>query len=105
MIGRGEICICGHRRGYYDGRDHCEDEECECIEFKVDTKRMLKQRVQLNISVSFECDMKLRNFTMLKHGATKGALSFEVERAIRQYLGEKDLDVLVNDKEWQVINR
>lgn len=47
---------------------------------------------------------KFRNFVSLRHGYKKGALSFEVERAIREAMGEKNLDVLMNDKEWKLLN-
>jgi hypothetical protein len=39
------------------------------------------------------------------HGFKKGGLSFEFERALRQYMGEENLDVFIDDKDWQEYNK
>ena len=64
-----------------------------------------ERKIRLSVNISIECNEKFRSLVRLRHGLKQGALTFEVERALRQYLGEKDLDVLINDKEWQVFNK
>jgi hypothetical protein len=51
--------------------------------------------------ISRECYYKFRNLIILRHGLTQGSISFELERALHQYMGEKVLDVLINDNESQ----
>jgi hypothetical protein len=101
----GLICICGHGRGHYSGRDHCEDETCYCAEFVADKKRNLTDKMNIQGKVSRECYYKFRNLIILRHGLAPGSISFELERALRQYMGEKDLDVFIDDKDWQEYNK
>ncbi|MGC2425598.1 MAG: hypothetical protein WA421_01070 [Nitrososphaeraceae archaeon] len=46
-----------------------------------------------------------KNLVLLRHGLTKGALSLEVERALKEHMSEKDLNVFVSDKQWQEVHR
>ncbi|HEX9317898.1 MAG TPA: hypothetical protein VF884_03085 [Nitrososphaeraceae archaeon] len=101
----GLICICGHGRGHYRGRDHRESEVCACTKFILDKKRNLKDKMNIQGKISRECYYKFRNLIMLRHGFAPGSISFELERALRLYMGEKVLDVFVDEKDWQEYNK
>jgi hypothetical protein len=93
-------CICQHAEYLHDKENGCNS-YCHCKKFTPDPK----SRVILSITLSAITAHKLKNFVTLKHGFKKGALSFEVERALRQYMGEKDLDVFIDEKDWQEYNK
>jgi hypothetical protein len=74
---------------------------CSCRKYIADTN----QKVVLSVAISSVTYKKFRNLVSLRHGYKKGALSFEVERALREAMGEKNLDVFMNDKEWKLLNK
>jgi hypothetical protein len=94
-------CICGHADVVHDKDKRCVNNHCHCKKFTLNPKR----KVILSITLSAITAHKFKNFVTLKHGFKKGALSFEVERALRQYMGEKDLDVFIDEKDWQEYNK
>jgi hypothetical protein len=104
----GIICICGHAHelhkngegqcGPCPGRFPCN---LSCKKYVPNPK----QRAILSVNIPAILCERFKNHVGLKHGHKKGSLSFEVERALREYLGEKDLDVFMNDKEWQLFNK
>jgi hypothetical protein len=92
-------CVCRHAE-YLHSEKGCNP-YCHCKKFIPDPKN----KEILSITISAITAHKFKNFVTLKHGFKKGALSFEVERALRQYMGEKDLDVFIDEKDWQEYNK
>jgi hypothetical protein len=89
------VCVCRHAEYFHDKGKGCNPKECHCKKFTADPRR----KEILSIAISAITAYKFKNFVTLKHGLKKGGLSFEVERALREYMGEKDLDVMINDHE------
>jgi hypothetical protein len=74
---------------------------CSCRRYTPDTN----QKVILSVAISSITAKKFRNHARLRHGLKKGALSFEVEKALREAMGENNIDVFMNDKEWRLLNK
>jgi hypothetical protein len=91
------LCICEHDPDLHENGEFCMG--CSCRKYSPDNK----QKVILSVAISSTTYKKFRNIVSLRHGYKKGALSFEVERALREVMGEKNLDVLMNDKEWKLL--
>jgi hypothetical protein len=94
-------CVCGHLEYLHDSDKRCDPSYCHCRKFTIDPER----KVIISVSLPAITAHKFKNFVTLKHGFKKGGLSFEVERALREYMGEKDLDVFTDDNEWKEFNR
>jgi hypothetical protein len=93
------LCICEHDPDLHENGEFCTG--CSCRKYSPNDK----QKVILSVAISSITSQKFRNFVSLRHGYKKGGLSFEVERALREIMGEKNLDVLMDDKEWKLLNK
>jgi hypothetical protein len=94
-------CVCGHADYLHIDGKKCKPTRCPCKKFTLDPER----NEILSITISAITAHKFKNFVVLKHGFKKGGLSFEVERALREYMGEENLDVYINDNEWKQHNK
>jgi hypothetical protein len=93
------ICTCGHVPELHENGGFCPG--CSCRKYKPNPS----QKSILSATISTITYKKFRNYVALRHGLKKGAISFEVERVLREYMGDKNLDVLMNDKEWKLLNK
>lgn len=93
------LCICEHDPDLHENGEFCTG--CSCRRYTPDPK----QKEIISVAIPTIITKKFRSLVGLRHGFKKGALSFEVEKALRQYMGEKNLDVLMNDKEWKLLNK
>ena len=93
------FCTCGHQYSIHNysihGHNNICDQGCNCKKYTPDPK----QKAILSVTISGITMNNLKNLVLLRHGLTKGALSFEVERALKEYMSEKDLNVFVSDKQ------
>jgi hypothetical protein len=93
-------CICRHAEYLHDTEKGCNP-YCHCKKFTPDPKN----KVVLSVTISAVLAHRFKNYVTLMHGFKKGGLSFEFERALRQYMGEENLDVFIDDKDWQEYNK
>jgi hypothetical protein len=93
------VCICEHMPDSHENGEFCLG--CSCRKFRPNPDH----KVTLSVTISSITNEKFRKHVGSMHGWTKGAISFEVEKALLLALGEKDLDILMNDKEWREQNK
>jgi hypothetical protein len=118
IILENSACICGHLEDFHNKNDGCaigwvrtntgetklavlRNRHCDCKKYTPDPKN----KVVLSVTISAVLAHKFKNYVTLMHGFKKGGLSFELERAIRQFMGEENIDVFIDDKEWQEYNK